>query len=395
MAAVDLRSTFPRIVARPSVTLTVNCAGSIHSARRSTSLRMASASSSSVRTYVLTMSARVTIPTRRSPSVTGSRLIRRSTISVAAALTGFDASMVIAGLVIESPAVRDSALAISCRVSSDSPKIRASGRCRNASGSCRLTSRSPSDTTPTTRPASSTTGSPLMRCSTSWRATSFSGVSGRTDSTERVITSRTVFIHLEPPAVAGSPGGPRGASDIVPADPTRERSGDVLRQAPRQAHHPPDAHVPEVGRGAVHERAPARDRGDPVLAAVADGLVRHAPTARAAVHPDAGDPQLAALARDGRSRLGRGPDDHGVHAARDRAEVVIAGVALDFVGVGVDREDLVPAVAEPLVDDVRAMAGGCPRHPGDGDTLVRQELRRRLCDRDHDPSPSWASAGPP
>ena len=207
---MDRRSTRPFTVATPSTTLTAKCSGSSHMAWSSTSLRIASTISSSVRTNVFTTSARVTIPTRRSPSVTGSRLTLRSTIIVAATLTGFDASMVIAGAVIASPAVRASALAISWRVSSDSPKIRASGRWWTASGSRPFISRSPSDTTPSTRPVASTTGTPLIRCSTRIRATSLSGVSGWTDRTGRVMTSRTVFIGDRPPPLAAVRAGRRG-----------------------------------------------------------------------------------------------------------------------------------------------------------------------------------------
>lgn len=74
------------------------------------------------------MSARVTMPISRPSSVTGSRFTLRSIISAAAAAIGRVASIVIAGEVIASPAVRASALASSWRVSADSPNRRASGR---------------------------------------------------------------------------------------------------------------------------------------------------------------------------------------------------------------------------------------------------------------------------
>ena len=67
--------------------------------------------------------------------------------------------------------------------------------------------------------------------------------------------------------------------------------------------------------------------------------------------------------------------DDRVNAAGDRPQVVIAPVALDLVGVRVDREHLVATVAQPLVHHVRAVARGRARHPGDRDPLLGQELR--------------------
>src|SRR6266568_2024178 len=61
---------------------------------------------------------------------------------------------------------------------------------------------SASVTTPTTRPAALTTGSPEMRASASVRATSFSGVSKPTVFTSCVITSLTFMVLLLPPCGA-------------------------------------------------------------------------------------------------------------------------------------------------------------------------------------------------
>jgi hypothetical protein len=62
------------------------------------------------------------------------------------------------------------------------------------SGCCRTwwCSRSVSEITPTTLSWSSTTGSPLIRCSASNRATSLNGVSRRACTTSRVMTSLTL-----------------------------------------------------------------------------------------------------------------------------------------------------------------------------------------------------------
>ena len=51
-------------------------------------------------------------------------------------------------------------------------------------------------------------------------------------------------------------------------------------------------------------------------------------------------------------------DHHRVHAAWDRGEVVVAVVALDLIGVGIDRKDVVAAVTQPAVDDVGAVILG-------------------------------------
>ncbi len=99
--------------------------------------------------------------------------------------------MVIAGLLIASPAVAARILACSAPARS-SPISHASGRgvpARPAGTPRSLMRRSPSLTTPSTRPASSVTGTPLMRRSSRRRATSLSGVSGRTETTSAVITS--------------------------------------------------------------------------------------------------------------------------------------------------------------------------------------------------------------
>jgi len=63
---------------------------------------------SSGRAKALTRSERVTMPTTRPPSTTGSRLTRRSSMTCAASATGRFGSITIAGAVIASPAVRAS-----------------------------------------------------------------------------------------------------------------------------------------------------------------------------------------------------------------------------------------------------------------------------------------------
>jgi hypothetical protein len=73
------------------------------------------------------------------------------------------------------------------------------------------------------------------------------------------------------------------------------------------------------------------------------------------VHPDVAHAELDALADRGLGVLGASADDHGLHPARHRGEVGPAPVALDLLGVRVDRHDVVAAVAQPPVDDVGAV----------------------------------------
>ena len=80
-------------------------------------------------------------------------------------------------------------------------------------------------------------------------------------------------------------------------------------------------------------------------------------------HPDPLDPELGALAHRFVGELGTGADHDGLDAARDRSEVVVGPVALDLVGVRVDGEDLIAAVAQPLVDGVAAVAARARETP--------------------------------
>ena len=90
------------------------------------------------------------------------------------------------------------------------------------------------------------------------------------------------------------------------------------------------------------------------------------------------------------ARSGRVADDDAVDTAGDLAQLVVAAVALDLVGVRVDREDLVAPLAEALVDDVAAVVLGLPGDAGDGDSLAGQELRCRVFDALHVKTSSYA-----
>src|SRR6185436_19073298 len=90
--------------------------------------------------------------------------------------------------------------------------------------------------------------------------------------------------------------------------------------------------------------------------------------------------------------LGARADDDGLDAAGDRGEVAVARVALDLIGVGIDGEHLVAAVAQPLVDDVAAVAARIAGHAGDGDAPVSEELCCGFLDLLHG-TPESAPAG--
>jgi hypothetical protein len=101
------------------------------------------------------------------------------------------------------------------------------------------------------------------------------------------------------------------------------------------------------------------------------------------VHPDVLDAELGALAHRLLGALGPRSDHDRLDAARDRTQVVVRAVALDLACVGVDREHLVAALAQTLVDGVAAVALGLPRNAGHGDSLVTQELCGGFLDRCH------------
>src|SRR3954463_16223165 len=120
--------------------------------------------------------------------------------------------------------------------------------------------------------------------------------------------------------------------------PTR-RSNGLWDVAPED--HPHDL-VAEVGGGFEHAGASTIDHGDSVLMAVVGGGHRHAAGARATVHPHLFDAELVALAHGAFGVVGRGGDHDGVDASRDALQVVVAVSALDLIGIGVDREHLIP-----------------------------------------------------
>src|SRR6185369_17656298 len=123
--------------------------------------------------------------------------------------------------------------------------------------------------------------------------------------------------------------------------------------------------VAEVGRSPEHQWTTPIDHGDPVLPAVARRRRRDAACARTAMHPYVPDAELCTLAHRVLRELGSCRDDHCLDSAGDRLQIGIGSISLDLLGLGVDREDRIAALAEPSVHGVAAVVlgrAGDPRH---------------------------------
>src|SRR5215218_7090934 len=164
--------------------------------------------------------------------------------------------------------------------------------------------------------------------------------------------------------------------------PERVRAGSHLLGHVTREH---EAHelVADIGGGPKHQGTAAIDHGDAVPAAVVGGRRRDAAWAGTAMHPDVLDAEFGALVHGVLGEFGPGADDHRLDPAGDGLQVLVAGVALDGVGVGVDRKDLIAVIAQPLVDDVAAVRLGGAGDPGDRHSLVGQELGCGLLDARH------------
>src|SRR5947207_516557 len=117
--------------------------------------------------------------------------------------------------------------------------------------------------------------------------------------------------------------------------------------------------VPAVCGRCEHQRASAVDHRDAVRASVLGCSIGDTSASERAVHPDQLDPEVCALPyrllRDLRPRS----DHNGSDAARYRLQIQIREVSLDGVRVGIDCEYVVPARAQPLVNDVASVTLGC------------------------------------
>ena len=72
------------------------------------------------------------------------------------------------------------------------------------------------------------------------------------------------------------------------------------------------------------------------------------------MHPDVPDPEIGALAHRLVGDVRPLTDHDGVNAAGDRVEIVVCAIPLYFFGVRIDREHVIAAVAQPLVDGIAA-----------------------------------------
>ena len=99
--------------------------------------------------------------------------------------------------------------------------------------------------------------------------------------------------------------------------------------------------VAAIGGGIEHARAAAVDHRDALLAAVVGRRLGDAPGAGSAVHPDMLDGEVGALAHRCFGGLGSGSDHDRIDAAGDRAQVAVAAIAFDLVGVRIDGEDVI------------------------------------------------------
>jgi hypothetical protein len=73
----------------------------------------------------------------------------------------------------------------------------------------------------------------------------------------------------------------------------------------------------------------------------------------------------------------------GLDAARDGREVRVGVVARDLCGVGIDREDLVAALLEPVVNGVAAVSLGMPGDTCHCDASARKEVLGGRLDTGH------------
>src|SRR5215467_39189 len=185
------------------------------------------------------------------------------------------------------------------------------------------------------------------------------------------------------PKEVSQPSRHAPAHRLTPAGPSR--AGHAVSYLLRYLPGVHEAHdlVPGIGGGPEHEGAAAIDDGDAVLPAVAGGGIGDAARTGAPVHPHVLDAELGAFAHGVLGDLGPGSDHHRLDPAGDRCQVRVAPVPLDLVGVRVDREHLVAALAQPRVHVVAPVGLGRAGYPGDRDALVRQELGRGVFDALH------------
>src|SRR5262249_709241 len=105
------------------------------------------------------------------------------------------------------------------------------------------------------------------------------------------------------------------------------------------------------------------------------------------MHPHVLDPELDALPHRALGLVRRGGDDDGFDASGDASQVVVTAGTLNRLGIRVDREDLVAAVAQTLEHGIGAMIPGLSRNARHGNALVSEEFGIGFLHRRHLPPP--------
>src|SRR6185437_271554 len=239
-------SGVPSTVTMPSLTVTVNLAGSQPKVPRMRSSVISLRICGSGLLYTLRTSERVTMPISVPSSLTtGSRFTRRLYIRRAASVTVWSGPMVTAGLVMRSAAVtpftcdRTRWRVMPCTVRGTLPS------------SASLVSRSVSETTPMTLLSSSMTGKALSRILCSIAAISLYWALRLTAITWVLMTSLTVELMARPPVTLGRSGLVDGDDDDRAVGMVGDLGADRTHQQPLE---PPgaagadDDHVRAAGR---------------------------------------------------------------------------------------------------------------------------------------------------
>jgi hypothetical protein len=133
----------------------------------------------------------------------------------------------------------------------------------------------------------------------------------------------------------------------------------------------------EIDGLAVHEWATPNDAVKAASLALADRRLGNTSLPKRAVEPDPIDSVLGALPNEVDGHVGVGSHNNAVDGFRNGAEVWVARGTFGFAGVRIDREDLVPGVAQLAVNGV----GWLPRvsgYAGDSDALAAEKLGNGL-----------------
>ena len=124
---------------------------------------------------------------------------------------------------------------------------------------------------------------------------------------------------------------------------------------------------------AVHEWAAAHDGLDTSLPTRLERLGRHAASPERPVKPDAANAPCGRLAHEVRSDGRMCGDKDAVHLTRNSPKTGIRARPLEFSRVGIDGDDLMPALAEATKDGVGGRATRA-RDPRDDDALTGEEI---------------------